>query len=127
MRDSWLIARTATANTIRPAAMTTPTLSSRASLLGGMPLPPAAQKMPQHRLPAGARLVDGPYEVHLPLVQKGDAVAHEEGALDVVRDDHRRHVQPGLHAADQIVDRSGGHRIEARRRLVVQDAVRLHR
>src|SRR5882672_10402436 len=111
MRDSSLMARTATAKTMSPAAMTTPTLSSRASLFG-MAFPPAAQKMTQHRLAAAARLLDGADEVHPALVQEGDPVADEKGALDVVRHDDGRDVQPGLHAADQVVDGAGGHRIE---------------
>src|SRR5712671_4046231 len=125
MRDSWLIARTATAKTMSAAAITMPTPSSRASLFG-MPLPSAGQEMAQHRLTALPRLVHGADEEHLSLVQEGDPIADEEGALDIVGHDHGGDAQSRLHAANQIVYRAGRHRVETRRRLVVQDATRVH-
>src|SRR5262249_2046898 len=126
MRDSSLIARTAMANTMRPAAMTTPTLSSCASLRC-IALPPAAQEMPQHRLTARSGPGHRADEVHASLVEVGDAIAHEERALDVVGHDDARDLEPRLHAADQVVDGHRGHRVETRGRLVVQDALRIHR
>ena len=62
-------------------------------------------------------------EMDAPLVEKGDAIRGVKGRFHVVRDDHGSHPQTLLQATNQVVDGVGGDRIEAGRRLVVEDAL----
>src|SRR5260221_3959754 len=124
---SLLIAMTPTANRISPSETSAPTLTSLVALVSrtGAILSPA-QEMPQPRSRARASFVDCADEIHHPLVQIADPVSYVERARDVMGHHDRGHVQTRLKAADQIIDRIGGDRIEARRRLVVENTPRVH-
>src|SRR5438445_5726702 len=127
-RRALLIAITPRAKRISPSETRAPTLTSLVALESRTrPFPSPRQEMPKAGVPAGPGLLDRPDEVHPPFVQVAEAIAHEEGAVDVVGDDHRGHPQSRLEAADQLVDGARGHRVEAGRRFVVQDALRVHR
>src|SRR5262245_17479555 len=112
------------AKTISPTEITAPTESSRAHL--SALVDPPGEELAQPRFGAALRLLDGPDEQHATLEQEGDAVPDIQRRVDVVRHHDRRHLEALLHAADELVDGRGGHRVETRRRLVVEDAARLH-
>src|SRR6185436_13197613 len=64
-------------------------------------------------------------ELHPALVQQRHAVAHLPRAVQVVRHHDRRHVHALLDRADEVVDDVGHDRIQAGRRLVVEDIGRI--
>ncbi len=62
-------------------------------------------------------------EINPPLFQIGDAVRDLERAFHVVRDHQRRDRKAFLQPADQLINAVADHRVQARRRLVVEDAL----
>src|SRR3990172_11751077 len=78
-------------------------------------------ELPDHRQIGAFDLMGGPGENDLPLVKQGDPVGDLERAPHVVSDHYRRDAQLLIHIHDQFVDLLGVGRVEACRRLVIQD------
>ena len=54
------------------------------------------------------------------MIQEGDPIRDKVGAGQIVRDHERGQSQSSLQIADQLVDLSARHRVEACRRLVIE-------
>src|SRR5258706_863291 len=83
------------------------------------------QERPQVGHRRDVRLVRRADERETGVLQERDTVGHEEGRRDVVRHEDGRRAEPFVQVGDQAVDRHRRDRVEAGRRLVVEEDVRL--
>src|SRR5262249_39024620 len=70
-------------------------------------------------------LLEGADELEASLVEERDPRRHRPRGRDVVRHDHGRRPQPDVQVDDELRDLLGGHGVESRRGLVVEDDLRL--
>src|SRR5581483_423049 len=85
------------------------------------------QELAQDGIGRAARLVRRAGESDPPLVEERHPIGDEEGAREVVRHDDRGEAEALLEVADQVVDLRRGDGVEAGRRLVVEERLRLER
>src|SRR5258706_4193307 len=89
--------------------------------------PHRAEILHQDRVPGARGLLEGADELEPALVEERDPVGDRARHDDVVRDDDRRRADAVVDVDDELPDLLGSQRVEPRRRLVVEDDLRLER
>src|SRR5262249_19291788 len=79
----------------------------------------------QDRMASPGRLIERADELETPLVEECDPGGHGPRGHDVVGHDDGRRLQPDVQVDDELGDLLGSHGVESRRRLVVEDDLRL--
>src|SRR5689334_3838013 len=97
--------------------------------LGGLrvELGAALDELSHDRVARVLDLIDGADGAHAAIVEHRDPGADAVRAAHVVRDDDARDAESVAHADHELVDDGAGHRVEARRRLVVEKVLRAER
>src|SRR5262249_1684899 len=131
--ESTATASSPSATSTKPPT-TTLSLRSRSMRLSFRPGGPglgvvvrAGEERPHVRVRRVLHLLGRPLRLDSTPAQEGHPVGDREAELELVGDDDRGDAQALLERADQLADAALVRRVEARRRLVVEDHARLER